>query len=329
MSAPDKYALASLADGGLLLDLETGGLFQLNATATFVWRRLLDGIPADAIASTIAERHGIDTARAVADVTAALAPGTSLEPPTHQDYHFRRAPSGYVQLFREEPELELDSGGDELVLVASASQRRPLRLRNSLRAIVPKILSLRGQMVIHASAVLARDRLLAFSGESGAGKTTTARALVGRGATLVSEDKLLVRVDPEGALAWRDAEPFMDAWVTETAIAILVNGRASCAALDSSARGDQLPIAELGFLDVATRQGDELVARRLSVPDAAAAAFRCMFLGTDRAAGWRRQLRAAAALAEHVPSYAVTTPEGLPALGRAADALMRTGTLAP
>ena len=51
MSAAERYALVALADGGLLLDLESGTLFQLNRTATFVWRRFLDGEDAAVIAA--------------------------------------------------------------------------------------------------------------------------------------------------------------------------------------------------------------------------------------------------------------------------------------
>lgn len=328
MTAPERYAFVSLAGGGLLLDLESGGLFQLNATAAFVWRRFLEGADTDAIASALAERHGIDASRARADVVAALQPEAPSDSPAPEDYQFHRSATGYVQFNRDQPELEIDETGAMLAVAMPASQRRPRRLGNSVRAIVPKILSLRGHTVIHASAVVVQGRLLAFSGRSGAGKTTTARALVERGATLVSEDKLLVRTDGESTVAWRDAEAYIDTWVMQATITLLADGRISCAALDEAAHGEQLPIAELGFLDVAPRHGDQLVARRLGLQEAASASFRGMFLGTALPSRWRRQLEAAAALAERVPGYAVTMPEGLRALGHAAEALARCGTLA-
>lgn len=325
MTAAERYALVPFTRGGLLLDLESGVLFQLNGTATFIWNRFLDGDEADAIALAISERHGIDAARARADVATTLTPGAASSPPEPEDYLFRRTATGYMHLYRDRPELEIDATGTELVLLMPASAR-PRRVRNSLRALVPKILSLRGHTVFHASAVLAQGRLLAFSGRSGVGKTTTARVLAERGATLVSEDKLLVR--PDG-VAWRGAEPFIEAWVTQATQSLVAERRVSCAALDGAAHGEQVPIAEIAFLDIVARRGHQLVARRLDIQEATAASFRGMFLGTGRAAGWRRQLETAATFAASVEGYAVTMPDGLNALGRAADALSRRGTLAP
>jgi hypothetical protein len=328
MSAADRYALVTVADGGLLLDLESGGLFELNRTAAFIWERFLDGLDADAIASKIAQRHGIDAVRARADVAGALTPGDPPEPPPLEEYQFHRTTSGYMQLYRERPELEIDVTGAELAVVAPVSERRPRRLRNSLQAVVPKIMSLRGHTVLHASAVLAQGRLLAFSGHSGAGKTTTARALVDRGATLVSEDKLLVHAEAGSALAWRNAELSIAGWVTHAVTSLLADGRVSCSPLDEAARGEQLPIAEFGFLDVVQREGDHIRARRLDVREGATAMFRGMFLGTELATRWRRHLATAGALAERVPSYALTMPNGLAALALEAGALERRGTLA-
>jgi hypothetical protein len=325
-TAANRYALASLPEGGLLLDLESGALVELNRTAAFIWRQLLGGQVPDAIASSIAARHGVDVARARADVAAALTP--VIPPPAPpEDYHFQRTDGGYLQLYRGRPDLELDATGAEVTVAVPVSERRPRRLGNSLRAIVPKILSLRGHTVLHASAVLAQGRLLAFSGRSGAGKTTTARALAHRGATLVSEDKLLLRATADGALAWRNAEPYIETWLIQATLSLVADGRVACPSLDEAVRGEQVPIAEIGFLDVVPRQGGQLVVRRMGVQETASASFRGMFLGTALAAGWRRQLEAAAAFATCVPGYAVKMPEGLPELGHAAEVLERRGSL--
>jgi hypothetical protein len=327
MNANDRYALVPLANGGLLLDLESGGLFELNATASLVWQLFLDGADAGMIASTIAERHGIAVARASADVATVLEPPPAPPALARQDYEFQRTSNGYVQLFRDRPALEIDATGDELALLTPTADRHLRNLKNNLRAMVPKILSLRGQTVLHASAVVVQGRLVAFSGRSGAGKTTTARALVERGATPVSEDKLLIRAGRDGAFAWRGAEPYLDAWVLQAGITLLAQGRVSCIDLDEATRGEELPLAEIGFLDVVPREGEALIVTRLGAQAAAAATFRAMFLGTALTTGWRRQLEAAGAIAENVPSYAVKMPDGLGALGRAAEEVARHGTL--
>jgi hypothetical protein len=327
MKAAERYALAATSDGGLLLDLESGGLFQLNATAAFVWRQFLEGMEAEAIAATIADRHGIEATRARADVAAALRPGALPSPPAPEDYEFRRTSSGYLHLYLDRPELEVDAAGTELAALTPAFERRPRRIRNGLRALVPKLMSLRGHTIFHASAVLVRGRLLAFSGRSGAGKTTTARALAAQGATLVSEDKLLTRADAGGAIAWRDAEAHIEAWVSQATRALLVEGRVSCTGLDEAARGEELPVAEIGFLDIVPRQGGEMITRQLDTKEAAAASFCGMFLGTALAAAWRRQLAAAVAFASGVSGYAVTMPDSLDLLQGAAETLVRRGTL--
>jgi hypothetical protein len=328
VTAAERYALTPLGDGGLLLDLEEGGLFELNRTAFFIWRRFIEGDGAEAIAAMVAARHGIDVERARADVAAALKPGALPPPPAPEDYQFHRTEAGYVHLYRDRPTLALDASGDEVSVVAAASDRRPRRLGNSLRALVPKILSLRGFTVLHASAVVANGRLLVFTGRSGAGKTTTARTLAERGAELVSEDKLIVHAERAGAVAARGGEAHIESWLVQATLSLFTEGRFSCAGLDVAAGGERLPIAEIGFLDVACRQGDELVARRLGVQETATASFHAMFLGTALAAGWRRQLEAAASLAECVPGYAMTMPAGLTALGRAAIAVERRGSIA-
>jgi hypothetical protein len=326
MSGVDRYAFAPLLDGGLLLDLDSGGLFELNRTAAFVWRQFLDGVGRETIVSAIAERHGVDVIRARADVASALAPTSSLAPTPLGDFEFRRTNTGYVQLFRGTPELELDASGSVLTVMLPPSARRPGRMNNSLRALVPKILSLRGHTVFHASAVLTRGRLLMFSGRSGAGKTTTARALADRGATLVSEDKLLVHADGD-VIAWSGAERRIEAWVAQGTRSLLTEECISCVELDEAASGEKLQIAEIGFLDVVPRQGNQLVARRMTVQEVASASFRGMFLGTALAAGWRRQLGVAATFAQAVAGYAATMPDGLLALGLAAEILERRGTL--
>src|SRR5262249_52962005 len=67
--------------------------------------------------------------------------------------------------------------------------------------VIPRVLHLRGTTCLHASAVLLDGKLLAFSGASGAGKSTIAAALAARGCQLVSDDVLPLRVTPTCLLA--------------------------------------------------------------------------------------------------------------------------------
>ncbi|HEY1607247.1 MAG TPA: hypothetical protein VGF77_16790 [Allosphingosinicella sp.] len=62
------------------------------------------------------------------------------------------------------------------------------------------LLHLRGDVVIHASAVLVGDSAILFCGASGAGKSTLAAALGERGYPMLSDDLSVLRPSTEGVL---------------------------------------------------------------------------------------------------------------------------------
>lgn len=66
--APGAVAEAVGADL-VLLDLEHGGAFRLNATGRFVYEELRQGRTPSASASALAMRHKVDAARVECDVT--------------------------------------------------------------------------------------------------------------------------------------------------------------------------------------------------------------------------------------------------------------------
>lgn len=61
-----------------------------------------------------------------------------------------------------------------------------------LNQVLPLVLSRRGRIVLHASAVSVNDQVCAFIGRSGAGKSTLAVACAHAGAAVVSDDCLVV-----------------------------------------------------------------------------------------------------------------------------------------
>lgn len=77
MNRPRKRAenlvVRDVADGVLLLDMESARIHQLNATAGFIWRHC-DGAasPAD-IAALVAREYDVEEAAAANDVEAALS----------------------------------------------------------------------------------------------------------------------------------------------------------------------------------------------------------------------------------------------------------------
>jgi serine kinase of HPr protein (carbohydrate metabolism regulator) len=192
----------------------------------------------------------------------------------------------------------------------------------TLQAISPKLMALRGHFVLHASAVLVDGAIVAFAGKSGAGKTTTARALAGAGARLLSEDKLVLRRMGGGVGAPMDCERRIMEWVGRAAADLSAGRVAACEGLDAAAAGESGPIGAVGFLAAARRSGTSFVASRLERAQAAHALFGHSFHGSDRPQDWRRHLETAVDGARDLPAFEITAPDGRAALEPAARALI-------
>lgn len=77
----------------------------------------------------------------------------------------------------------------------------------SVRQVIPFAAALQGKMTIHAAAVCYQDRLYAFIGASGVGKSTLARTLENRGLIVIADDLLACR-DMDGKIVALDgAQP--------------------------------------------------------------------------------------------------------------------------
>ena len=64
--------------------------------------------------------------------------------------------------------------------------------------VIPLVLSRREQIVLHASAILTLDGVIAFVAKSGKGKSTLATSFVQNGFPLVSDDCLVLRIEQGG-----------------------------------------------------------------------------------------------------------------------------------
>ena len=63
----------ALETGGVVLNVESGEYYELNATGRFLWEQLQSGSGPDAMAVALADQYGIDQASAGADVGEFLA----------------------------------------------------------------------------------------------------------------------------------------------------------------------------------------------------------------------------------------------------------------
>ncbi len=118
----------------------------------------------------------------------------------------------------EEPAVQVERVGDTFVFAYRDGTRFRLEDRGRrittewtstaadmatylLGPILAFVLRLRGVLALHASAVSMRGRALLLCGAAGAGKSTTATALLLRGARAVTDDV--------AAIVWQDARPYV------------------------------------------------------------------------------------------------------------------------
>ncbi len=112
-------------------------------------------------------------------------------------YKVTETDSGYLVRFRECGEFVISAGLDQIEVRPDAAGRHellPILLAGTVSAI---LLTLRGNTVLHASAVSVDGRSLAFVGQSGRGKSTVAALMCVAGARLVTDDVLVVDPGPD------------------------------------------------------------------------------------------------------------------------------------
>ena len=212
---PDRFAVASFSDGvGVLIDLTTGGYFRLNSSAVVICDVLQAGGTADEAIDRIVRRMRVteaDAKRLVATVQDNLSQPVPRHPPASALTYARHPDGSWVLEEDGHTDLSIADERRQIELRASLSQlRAPLLFY--LQALVPKLLALLDVPVLHAAACRIGDRHIAFSGKSGAGKTTTALTFERAGAHLVSEDLLVLSVTDQKVAIHLGGERYARDW---------------------------------------------------------------------------------------------------------------------
>lgn len=321
------FALERFEEGGVLLHLHTGGCFRLNATAAEICADLLAGEGAEAIATKLAARFEIPRERARADVFATLRALEELPIRKEIEEPLRYDATGPAHrvLVGEEPVLRIHPERAVIELFEPTASAQAIR--DAVDGVVPKLLALRGLSTLHASAVREGEKVRAFSGPSGAGKTTTARLFAKRGRELVSEDLVVLRFEAGAPLVVLSAEARARAFSQRAKDAFERDPRAALdfSSLDELATGSTLPLESIWFLDASRREGAEIQLARLDRPDAVAALLGNLFLATMEPSDWQQALATLSKLAGKIEASAATMPAGLEALHAAIGLPVRAG----
>jgi len=314
-----RYLLARYPTGGVVVDLESGNYFRVNASAAAVCDALRAG---SGTAERIATELGVslaETAAIIADVISGLAtPAVRGEP--QGSYHFYPVQGGYVLRHRERTVLEINDTEASISLPTDAEPPEETQLELYVRALAPKLLFQRDVTVLHASACLVARRLIAFAGVSGAGKTTTAHAFAAAGARLVSEDLVVLAEPAQQADVLTDAEPFVQSWARETAGELLAGPgrRVSSRSIVGLLDGRKARLDQILFLDKTRRANTDFVIAPLEEPEALLSLMTHDFLGAIDHQAWRRFFEGAVALLKVVDTKEAAAPDGLDHLVAAA-----------
>ncbi len=270
----DRFAIEPIGDDGVLIDLLTGSFFHVNRTATLACLALRESASrADAVAHLASSMAlATDAAAALLDQVRSQLAEPGVRTDATGPFRYCRHEHGYALEQNDRVVLTTDRSGRELRLVARPDTLT-FKMLDYLRAMTPKLLHLRGATVLHAAACELPEGLTAFSGPSGAGKTTTARAFTGAGAQLISEDLLVLAADSTATVVAGGEKRAHD-WAATAADALTADPERGldCGALDDVAlAGPEVPLAAIWFVDSARRNGDDFRQRTLTAIDGALA----------------------------------------------------------
>lgn len=255
-------------------------------------------------------------------------------PLSHSGYTYVETEDGYTLRFHATCEFRLARDGRALSVHLAPGANRdvvPLLLTGNVLAF---LLTLRGECVLHASAVEVGDVALAFVGGPNMGKSTLAAFLCASGATLLTDDVL--RLEPEaqrprcfrggfevrlrpGAAAL--AEEFPAAACTRTVddrVALRIES-------DSTSR----PPLHAIVIPLPARDAKALRLERLPPTEALYNLIRYpRVLGLQATELVRSQFQALARVAQTVPVYRATIPWG-PPFDRGLASALRDGVGLP
>ena len=292
-SFSERYELARIRDAGILLDLRTGSYFAVRGTAIAICSALAGHASVSSTAMQVAEKFDVSPKIAKRDIAAFLASLRRPRPPSRSGV-FRERSAGFE--LRAAPGARLVLARDGNVVTRGASS-------HLLRVAAPHVLALRGETVLHASAVVHRGSSIAFVAASGTGKTTIAALLEKFARRALSED--LVVLD-RNLRVRHDGERAIRAWAR-------ARDRARANHPLDEAQASTLPLAAVMLVErVEGLQGARI--ERAETVAAMAALFENAFIELPVPRVWARALDVSRRLVARRIVYRMQVPEGRRAL---------------
>lgn len=310
-----RLRVERFGEGAVVLDRETGRFFRASPIAARIAEDLTRGLGPPEIAAQLAARFAMSEARVEADVRALV---TALDRPVVRaaanEVRFRRAYEGHCMSLSGRDVAVLSPDGRVLRRLDPERDVDEARARAVVRLALPHALTLQGVTVLHASAVHVAGAVHAFSGPSGAGKTTLAAALVTAGAEEESEDLVLLVPGTSSPTVACGAERWLRAWIERSGLdaALAVPEVRVLAAWPVRA-----PLARVAFLE-GRRDDPSFAETRLDAVDVCTRLLANAFAETEDPDVFDACLRATASIAREVTGIALVVPEGLARLVGAA-----------
>lgn len=312
----ERYVIEACSDGGgVAVDLATGGYFGLNASALLICRAL-ESAPSigDAVreVGTKLNLPATEAGQLVSQVADELSREVMRQASPEPLRYIANLDGTGIFAENESTIFSIDPTRRSVKLHASNEDlKAPLYFY--VRSLMPKLLALLDVPVMHAAACRVGDRFLAFSGKSGAGKTTTARAFAQAGAELVSEDLLALAFKDGGTSIFLGSEKFARAWAEKAALRLKEgpNREISYIDLEGARQGVTAPIAELWLIESRKRTGINIQLRSLGATEAISAMLGSGFLASIDPERWRQFVQRSRLIAEGTAICEATMPRGL------------------
>lgn len=320
-----RFALVPVDREAVLLDSQTGDIFTLNQTAARIWEEHLQGESALSVANRLSTSFMIPAAQALVDVEATLDLGRLPRfPPPVSWCRFEASSQDFV-LTLDGNELLYMNTGARTIRLARNTHRAPENLVELIAPCAPRLADLLGIHVIHASAVAVAKGAWLFCGDSGAGKTTIARALGMAGAIAISEDKVVLEKNARGEIVVReDGERTIRDWIGEAAdrLRSAPTEPVSFSQLGDARAGAHREVRRVDFLDAQKRYpGSVFIETQVSASEACVRLVQACFVGSHDRTRWLAHVEMARGILRH-PVCELACPEGLASIQSAATSLL-------